>query len=139
MRRAPIFLISLCVGVGSHALAAEPPVPSTPVQQSEPVATAAPPSTTVSSADPSADSQKSDATSKSGISASQAKALRLAGYKPEVRNGQTLYCRREAQLGTRFDSKVCGTIEDIERSIQNSQELASRIQQKAFVKAPGSP
>ena len=134
MRRAPIFLISLGVGVGSHALAAEPPVPST-----EPVATAAPPSTTVSSADPSADSPKSDATSKSGISASQTKALRLAGYKPEVRNGQTLYCRREAQLGTRFDSKVCGTIEDIERSIQNSQELASRIQQKAFVKAPGSP
>jgi hypothetical protein len=139
MRRAPIFLMSLYVGVGSDALAAEPPVPSTPVQQSEPAAAAAPPSTTVASADPSADSQKSDPASKSGISASQAKALRLAGYKPEVRNGQTLYCRREAQLGTRFESKVCGTAAEIERSTENSQELANRIQQKAFVKAPGNP
>ena len=133
MRQTPIFLMLLCVGVGSHTLAADPPVPS------EPAAAAAPPSTTVSSTAPSADSQKSHPAAKSDVSPEQMKAFRAARYKPEVRNGQTLFCRREPQLGTRFESKVCGTAAEIERSTQNSQELASRIQQKAFVKAPGNP
>jgi hypothetical protein len=150
MRRIFVFLMSLCVGAGSLALAADPPVPSNPVepgQPATPAATAATlPATAVLPAESSAGAAKTDAVSKSGVpeaksgvSEAQAKAMRLAGYKVQVRNGQTLYCRSERQLGTRFESKVCGTAEEIARSTANSQELAERIQTKAFVKAPGSP
>ena len=144
MRQTMAFLMSACVGAGSYALAADPPLPSNQVEpvQPAPAATAAPPAmasapaTTVATADSSA---KSEPTSKNDVTPAQMKAFRQAGYKPEVRNGQTFFCRKEAQLGTRFESKTCGTAAEIERSTANSQELAERIQTKAYVKAPGSP
>jgi hypothetical protein len=67
------------------------------------------------------------------------KAMRAAGYKPEVHNGRTLFCRSEPQIGTRFESKTCGDAAEIERSTRNSQELAERIQSKAYTKANGNP
>jgi len=138
MRQTMAFLMSACVGAGSYALAADPPLPSNQVEpvQPAPAATAAPPATPVAATDLSA---KSEPTSKNDVSPAQMKAFRQAGYKAEVHNGRTFFCRREPQLGTRFESKVCGTAEEIERSTANSQELAERIQTKAFVKAPGSP
>jgi hypothetical protein len=148
MRQVFIFVMSLYVGAGSLALAADPPVPSNPVEPGQPATAAAAivPATVVPPAESSAGAAKTAAVSKSdvpeaksGVSEAQAKAMRLAGYKLQVRNGQTLYCRSERQLGTRFESKVCGTAEEIARSTANSQELAERIQTKAFVKAPGSP
>jgi len=139
MRGTRAFLILLCVGAGSQALAADPPAPIQ-VQPGQPApAAAVTPPTTAATTDSTANSAKADASPKSDVTEAQAKSLRSAGYRPEVRKGQTLYCRREAQIGTRFESKVCGTFEEIERSIQNSQELATRIQQKAYVKANGNP
>lgn len=135
MRQTQVFLILLCVGAGSHVLAADPPAPA-PTAAVTPAAT---PAATAAAAGSAANSAKADAAPKSDVTEAQTKALRSAGYKPEVSKGQTLYCRREAQIGTRFESKVCGTYEEIQRSIQNSQELATRIQQKAYVKANGNP
>jgi hypothetical protein len=152
MRRTRIFLILLCVGAGSHALAADPPAPSqaqpvppapaavvTPAAAVTPPTTAVTPTTTVAASDPSTNSVKADPDTKSGVTPEQMKAFRAAGYKPEVHNGQTLFCRREAQIGTRFESKTCGDAAEIERSTRNSQELAERIQSKAYVKANGNP
>jgi hypothetical protein len=96
MRLSPIFLASLCLYTGSHALA-DPAAPKT---------------------------ETDDA---------QISALRSAGYKPETRKGQTVYCRREPQLGTRFESKVCGTAEEIARSIQNAKDATADIQRRATV------
>jgi hypothetical protein len=134
MRRTTAFSMFVFVGAASSALADEPAVPANQVQ---PASAAA--ATAAASSASAADAAKTEPTTKSDVSPEQMKAFRKAGYKPEVRNGQTLFCRKEAQLGTRFESKVCGTAADIERSTANSQELAERIQTKAFVKAPGSP
>jgi hypothetical protein len=136
VRRTTAFLMLLFVGAGSSALADEPAVPADQVQ---PAPAAAATSATSSAPVAPAASVKAEAASNSDVTAAQMKAFRQAGYKPEVHNGQTIFCRREAQLGTRFESKVCGTATDIARSTANSQELAERIQTKAFVKAPGSP
>lgn len=152
MRRIMGFLMSACVGAGSYALAADPPVSPNQVETGQPApaagvaaatspAAATPPATvsapaTAVAADSSA---KSEPTSKSDVTPAQLKDFRQAGYKPEVRNGQTYFCRKEAQLGTRFESKTCGTAAEIEHATASSQELAERIQTKAFVKAPGSP
>jgi hypothetical protein len=101
MRLSPIFLVSLWLCSGSHALA-DPEAPKTEAPKTE----------------------TSDA---------QAKALHSAGYKPETRNGKTVYCRHEPQLGTHFESKVCGTPEEIARSIQNSKDATADIQRRATV------
>jgi hypothetical protein len=142
VRRTTAFLMLLFVGAGSSALADEPAVPADQIQPAPAAAaTSATSSASVTSSAPVAPaaSVKAEAASNSDVTAAQLKAFRQAGYKPEVHNGQTIFCRREAQLGTRFESKVCGTAADIARSTANSQELAERIQTKAFVKAPGSP
>jgi hypothetical protein len=34
---------------------------------------------------------------------------------------------------------VCGTADELQRSVQNSQELVDRIQQKAFSAPKGNP
>jgi hypothetical protein len=72
------------------------------------------------------------------VTPEQAKVFRSAAYKTEVRNGITYYCRKEAQLGTRFETKVCGTADEIRRSTASSQELVSTIQRTAIAPAPGN-
>jgi hypothetical protein len=146
MRRTQVFLILLCVGAGSHAFAADPPAPPSTAQpaqsapaQSAPAVPATPPVATEVSTTTTPDTVKADPGTKSDVTPEQMKAFRAAGYKPEVHNGRTLFCRREPQIGTRFESKTCGDAAEIERSTRNSQELAERIQSKAYVKAAGNP
>lgn len=142
MRPTPALVLSLCICASSYAEPGDPqPMHQTnAVNPGEVTATstepAPPPSVTAS---PTASTKAESDTKKREISDERAKALRSAGYRPEVRNGETLYCRREAVLGTRLEKKVCGSAEEIELSTRNSQELANRIQQKAFSKPPGSP
>jgi len=58
----------------------------------------------------------------------RAKTLKSAGYKADVRKGVTYYCRYETHVGSRFETKVCGTPDDILRSITSSQELVNQMQ-----------
>jgi hypothetical protein len=43
------------------------------------------------------------------LNGAQLKEILAKGYKPEGRGDQVFYCRRESQLGTRFETKVCRT------------------------------
>jgi hypothetical protein len=52
------------------------------------------------------------------------------GYKPEVRRGETYYCRQEAMVGTRFPSKVCGTAAEIDRVTVGSRETTDKLQRE---------
>jgi hypothetical protein len=148
MRLTRVFLIVLCIGAGSHVLAADPPAPSSAVPPGQsatavPAApagiTATPTVTAIPAAAPTAAPAKEVPATKSDVTPEQMKAFRAAGYKPEVHNGRTLFCRSEPQIGTRFESKTCGDADEIERSTRNSQELAERIQSKAYTKANGNP
>lgn len=135
MTLAKILSISLCMGVSSLAVATDPPPPvattaTAPATPNAPSATATDQAKTATTA--------KTATASDGATPEQAKMFRSAGYKMEVRNGITYYCRKEAQLGTRFESKVCGTADEIRRSTASSQELVSTIQRTAIAPAPGN-
>jgi hypothetical protein len=40
-------------------------------------------------------------------SADTIKKARVAGYRPETRNGTTMFCQETANIGTRFSTKKC--------------------------------
>jgi len=130
----PKFLIvSLCIGPVSHALAGDQPTPA-----SAPTSTsAAPPSPAASPESPqvAAETQaKADAEAKAKADAeAKAKAvdkrLRAQGYKPINHNGTLRYCRGEQAIGSRFETQVCGTPEELDFAQQNGKETVQRIQQ----------
>ena len=60
--------------------------------------------------------------------AADEKALRSQGYKPEMVRGQRLFCRNEAKLGSHFEQKVCGTVEQLKAQAQAARELTENSQ-----------
>jgi hypothetical protein len=133
---AKVLSISLCMGVGSLAFADDPPRPtSTPPAETAAAAPAtADAASTVTADKATADKAKStDANAKTtaqgGITLDQAKTLRMAGYKKEVRKGgEVYYCRSEAQMGSFFETKMCGTADDILLSVANGKEIVKFMQ-----------
>jgi hypothetical protein len=109
MRHLVALLSCLCLTEWSQTLADPAPQASTS-QAAVPSATPAGSQTTpaaktavgTASAPPPAANPPSEA-----VLDAQDKALRSQGYKTEVRDGQTYYCRSEAALGTHFEKKVC--------------------------------
>jgi hypothetical protein len=105
MRYLKILLVSLCVGALSQALAADPPAPSTPAAEPEKPTAAA--------------------------LEEQTKRLRALGYKPEVHNGVTIFCRKEMPLGSRFEKKTCGNGDEIERNAQAARDSMQNAQRQS--------
>jgi len=58
----------------------------------------------------------------------QNKHMRALGYKPEVHNGKTLYCRYEQSLGTHFEKKICSTPQDLERVAAEARDELEHVQ-----------
>jgi hypothetical protein len=57
------------------------------------------------------------------------KLLRAKGYRLETRNGEKLYCRTEAVLGSRLPGrKVCGTAEEFEERERASRDMVEKAQ-----------
>jgi hypothetical protein len=138
MTHAKLLLMSLCVGLGSLAFADDPTPPNT----APPAATAATAPATADAASTSADTAKSaatpakTATSSAGVTPEQAKTLRSAGYKADIRKGVTYYCRYETHVGSRFETRTCSAPEDILRSMVSSQELVNSMQHTVLAPAP---
>ncbi|MDB6100003.1 MAG: hypothetical protein JWO52_2 [Gammaproteobacteria bacterium] len=64
----------------------------------------------------------------------QVKQLLAKGYKPQGRGDEVYYCRREQELGSRFEHKVCKTADQIMRDELDAQEMTGNVQ-----KGMGSP
>ena len=45
------------------------------------------------------------------------------GYKKEIHNGETFYCRYETKMGSRFETKQCGTVESMNQAEQQARDL----------------
>ena len=56
------------------------------------------------------------------------KEILSRGYKLEMRHGEKYFCRREQQIGSRFETKSCNTAESIEAQRLNGQEAMRTIQ-----------
>jgi hypothetical protein len=118
---------------GTQALSAEPQEQTSSSVKSQPAAaaTAAPAATVASSSSPAQATSAAAPPANSSKALSDAeKKLRSQGYKPEVHNGNTVYCRKETQLGSHFESKTCGSPEQIVRAQQDSKETLEKIQRE---------
>lgn len=68
------------------------------------------------------------------------KALLAAGYKPQMKGGQKVWCRREEQTtGTRLtrDKETCNTPEFLKEQIKNGREIIERAQNNQLNKFGG--
>jgi hypothetical protein len=144
MRAAAGFLTVLCIGALSQALATEPPSSApqaTPESATSTQATAASPAAkppeAVSAAaasqatsTPARQGAASQTSLKAGdeVAEAQLKQLRSAGYKPEVRHGEVLFCRNEAPLGSRLEKKKCSTAGQLLDTKAQSQQATQDIQ-----------
>lgn len=57
------------------------------------------------------------------------KLLRAEGYKPAMRNGEKVYCRREIPLGSRLPTTLkCVTVAEAELMAKEARETTEHIQ-----------
>jgi hypothetical protein len=54
----------------------------------------------------------------------EVKKLFDQGYKPTSRNGEVYYCKKEGQIGTRFEKTSCRTAEQMKEQERESKDLA---------------
>jgi hypothetical protein len=146
MRTVAALITVLFTGVVSLALATEPPPMSPSAGQAAPTAagqqSATTPDSQQSTATPAAQTNAaapaSDSTtikppvtvvsSKPGELTPQEKEIVSRGYKLEIRHGERYFCRKEQQIGSRFETKSCDTAQSIEAHRQESQEVLRTIQ-----------
>ncbi len=145
MRLAVGLLACVYLGQFSQALAAEPQTdhPSIPGQPAAAAQSAAQPGdapapvapASASGVSPTAKSPPvvaatgaTPAKSDDSVNAAEDKRLRALGYKPEIRNDKKYYCRREAPLGSRFETKICGTAEQLSSVRQSGKEALEEAQ-----------
>jgi hypothetical protein len=67
----------------------------------------------------------------------EVKALFAQGYKPTSRNGEVYYCRKEAQLGTRFEHMTCRTADQMKQIAQQSKDMAAEKQRMSTCSSQG--
>jgi hypothetical protein len=127
MQYLKLLLVSLCVGALSQALAADPPQAAAPAT---PASSAPPPSST----DAASAVKPEDATAAANLAA-QTKRLKSAGYKPEVHNGVTLFCRNEKKTGSFFETKTCSDGDNIERAAQEAKDAVQKNQRQNPLRA----
>jgi hypothetical protein len=87
---------ALAVGLVLAACAAAPPPPAAPAAA---VAVPQTPAVAPATAAPAAAAD--------GARAAMLKQARVRGYRQLERNGKTVYCRNEAELGSRFERTRC--------------------------------
>ena len=68
----------------------------------------------------------------------EVKALLVQGYKPTSRNGEIYYCRREAQLGTRFEHMTCHTADQMKEITREAKDLAAEKQRPSGCTSQGA-
>jgi len=111
----------------SSALAGEPTSPAVqpPVAEATPAVAATPAAAPIPA---SADKVEAP---KLAIADAQIKQMRERGYKPVLRKGEMVFCRSEGQIGTRFPSTRCSTLDELNRAEQTGKEYVNSIQQQA--------
>jgi hypothetical protein len=143
-------ILALAVlGVGSLALAvaAEPAPATQPERAAAPAAvvTDSAPSATSAAKEISASSPASSPatnpapTAKAAppeLSPAESRLINL-GYKPQMRNGEKIYCRREAPMGSRISSgQHCGTVAELATTTQVGREGLERTQRNSVNPMP---
>jgi hypothetical protein len=100
-----------------------PTAPATPATDAAaPAAATAPNAATQTPAAPAA-------ATPAAPSAETLKKARQAGFHPEVSNGVTLFCQKDASLGTRFPTKKCLNEAQLNSTLALRQDVRDSMQQ----------
>lgn len=139
MSRSVVMLTILSAGIGSLACA-DPPVPEVPAQTRSSAAQRSRDDTTQPNSSTSAGATTPAATttdsaqvakpaaSSSGDSKREA-LLRDQGYKPAMRNGEKVFCKREIPMGSHLPTALhCLTVAEAELIAKEGRETTERIQ-----------
>ena len=119
MRSMPVRELMLCFALTFGYFA--------PVHSDEATTTAAPPETPTKDAEATA-SPPPTTTEDTDEKMQRAEFDRVARqYKQTKKDGQTLYCRSEAQLGTRFKKPVCLTEAQLWVRIRKSEDVRDEM------------
>ena len=139
--RFAIFALSF-LGLGGVGLAAADPELATPsaapaavIADSPAPATSAATQAPPPAASPAAASQPAapKATAAAALSGDEQRLL-SQGYKPYMRNGEKIYCRREAQLGSRIsDVQHCGTVAQLTTATRNGKDYTEQAQRTQII------
>lgn len=76
---------------------------------------------------PAAVSSKSGATTTSTAQPSTTIASRYPGYKVKQKNGQTYYCKKIAQIGSRFEDETCLTQAEMKTLMEQADSDRSML------------
>jgi hypothetical protein len=126
-----LLAMALSVSVVSSAWSADEPAQPATAPAAQPAAQAAASSTSTEAAAKSPAKETATAASSTSEADAQEKHLLAAGYKKKTRGGQTVYCRKEMPLGSRFEKEHCGSAQDMELQAQQARDLvnSSRMSQ----------
>lgn len=71
------------------------------------------------------------------VTDAQLKQILAKGYQPEsqARGNAVYYCRREHELGSRFESKICKTAARILQDEQQGKEATTNVERTVGNKA----
>jgi hypothetical protein len=142
MRLIVTVLACLTAGGISQAFADPPTAPATPPPAAVPASAATPAAATTAPATPpaaastpapaAATTAQPAAAPPSSAAADEAqkeKQLRAQGYSPRMRDGQKYFCKREAPVGSRFESKLtCLTPEEADRVATDARANIEHMQ-----------
>lgn len=114
-------LLGICV-----ALAACSTNESAPAARSTAHSGVAPHAGTVATIMPTANGPASADTGATESEKIKDREMRSMGYTPETHNGRTVYCRREAPTGSRFEKKYCASAEDVEAAAKAAGDFSRK-------------
>jgi len=115
---AVLALLSTCGASVAHA---DPPATSAPAASSPAAATSTAAASATAAAATAAPAEEADAALE--------KRLTNSGYKPRMRNGTKVWCKRQDELGSRLGAQeVCATPDEWRRTFRANQEVVEHIQ-----------
>ncbi|HZC86531.1 MAG TPA: hypothetical protein VE266_06010 [Steroidobacteraceae bacterium] len=132
-------LAFLGVGALALAVAADPALTTQPERTAKPAAIApdsASPATSAATGVPAPPAASAPVASPPAAPKAAAPTLSAAeqrllsqGYKPQMRNGAKIYCRREPALGSRISAgQHCGTVSQLTTATQDGKDYLDQAQ-----------
>ena len=122
-----VFAAAASAAVPSDQSPATPPQ-TTATQSTTTASPTAPAGNSASNSKPAEASAHKVVLIDNDVNDEQLKQILSRGYRPESHNGTTVYCRKEAPVGTRFSTKTCRTSVSILELEQRSKDATTSAQ-----------
>lgn len=131
-RLLSLIVIGTLTGGTMQAYAQQPPEAAKPAPTAPAADAAASAASTAAAASPSAATQTPAAPAAAASAAPSAETLkqaRQAGFRPQLVKGVTVYCREDANLGTRFATKKCLNEAQLKSTLEQRRDVRDAMQQ----------